>query len=277
MKRWHFYLGGFLVGGLTILAIFAPFIAPYDPLLDFRGFENHAPSLSRLGGHIFFLGTDALGRDLLSRLIYGARYCLLMGCFSVLLAASIGVPLGLYAGYHPRFDAIISKASDILMSFPAILIAIMIVAVLGPGLVNAIIAVGLTSIPIFIRLTRAQVKAEAKRDYVKAAEALGVRNTRILFRHIFPNITSPLLVVVSLSLGTAILESASLSFLNLGATPPLPEWGSMIRSGMESFLSTNPWISIFSGFCIFLNVLGFNLLGDALRDRWDPMLRIRDG
>ncbi len=276
MKRSQLYIGGAIILGLVLVAIFGPLLAPYDPLLDHPGFENLSPSIKSYDGNLFLLGTDTLGRDLLSRLIYGARYCLVMGALSVLLAASIGVPLGLWAGYHPRFDFFISRATDILMSFPAILIAILIVAILGPGIINAVIAVGITSIPIFVRLTRSQTKSESKKDYVKAAEALGVRSTRILVRHIFPNITSPLLVLTSLGLGTAILESAALSFLNLGATPPAPEWGSMIRAGMETFLSTNPWISIFSGCCIFLNVLGFNLLGDALRDKWDPVLRMRE-
>ncbi|MBN8555348.1 MAG: ABC transporter permease [Deltaproteobacteria bacterium] len=275
LPKFHlsFYLGGAIVLCLLVIAIFAPIIAPYNPFEDFRGLENLSPSFENHNGHVFLLGTDQLGRDLLSRLIFGTRYCLFMGCLSVLFAACIGIPLGLYAGYIKSADRIISKATDILMSFPAILIAIIVVSILGPGLYNAIIAVGLTSIPAFIRLTRGQVLAESRKEYVMAAQSIGVRTNRILFQHIFRNIVSPLLVLTSLSLGAAILESASLSFLNLGVSPPAPEWGSMIRSGMETFLSTNPWVSTFSGFCIFLNVLGFNLLGDALRDKWDPMLR----
>lgn len=265
--------GAAIVLCLLVIALFAPLIAPFDPLLDHPGAENLAP-LSFNGAH-FWLGTDQLGRDLLSRLIYGSRYCLIMGVLAVALAAVIGVPLGLLAGFNRKFDAPISKSTEILMSFPAILIAILVVAILGPGFFNAIVAVGLTSIPSFVKLTRGQVRAESQRDYVAAARSLGVPSGRILFRHILPNITSPLMVVTSLSLGTAILESAALSFLNLGVTPPAPEWGSMIRSGMEYFLSSNPWISTLSGFCIFLNVLGFNLLGDGLRDRWDPLAKGR--
>jgi ABC-type dipeptide/oligopeptide/nickel transport system permease subunit len=248
-------------------------LAPYNPLTDFRGLENLSPGFDTHDGKMFLLGTDQLGRCLLSRVIYGSRYCLMMGCFAILLAASIGIPLGLFAGYIKRVDIFVSKATDILMSFPTILIAIIIVAILGPGFVNAIIAVGITNIAPFIRLTRGQVKAEANKEYTMAAESLGMPRNRILFRHIFPNITSPLIVLGSLGLGTAILESAALSFLNLGVSPPTPEWGSMIRSGMETFLSTNPWISVFSGLAIFLNVLGFNLLGDSLRDKWDPKMR----
>lgn len=268
-------IGGALVLCLLICALFAPLLSPFDPLLDHPGLENSKPFFSTESGLHFLLGTDQLGRDLLSRLIYGARYCLIMGICAVAVAAIVGVPLGLIAGFVPRWDAFLSKSTEILMSFPTILIAILIVAILGPGFWNAIIAVGLTSIPGFVKLTRSQVKAEASRDYVVAARALGMPAWRILFLHIFPNIFSPLLVITSLSLGTAILESAALSFLNLGVTPPTPEWGSMIRSGMEYFLSSNPWISIFSGFCIFLNVLGFNLLGDGLRDRYDPLARGR--
>ncbi len=273
MKRLNFIFGLGMLSLLILLAIFAPWIAPYSPFDDFRGYENLAPSLTSRDGRFFLLGTDQLGRDLLSRLVFGTRYCLLMGCLSVTFAAGIGIPLGLYAGYHSRADFFISKVTDILMSFPAILIAIAVVAILGPGLYNAIIAVGLTAIPAFVRLTRAQVKAEVTREYVMAARSLGDSTFRVLFRHIFPNITAALLVLTSLSLGTAILESAALSFLNLGVSPPAPEWGSMIRSGMETLMSSNPWISSLSGLCIFINVLGFNLLGDALRDRWDPSLR----
>jgi len=272
---WNFYIGGGIVALLIILGLFAPWIAPHSPLNDFRGYENLAPSFQSHGGNIFLLGTDQLGRCLLSRIIYGSRYCLYMGCLAVLLAASIGVPLGLFAGYHKRADRFISKGTDILMSFPTILIAIIIVGILGPGLNNAIIAVGLTAIPAFIRLTRSQTRLESTQDYILAAQALGMKDRRIIFIHIFPNIVPPLLILLSLGLGTAILESAALSFLNLGVTPPTPEWGSMIRSGMETFLSINPWISTFSGFAIFLNVLGFNILGDALRDRLDPTLKHR--
>lgn len=258
---------------LFLVALFAPFLSPHGPLQDFRGYENLSPSFESKDGFHFLLGTDPLGRDLLSRLIYGARYALLMGVFSVFLAALVGVPLGLYAGTHEKFDRIVSKATDIIMSFPTILIAIVVVSILGPGVVNAVFAVAITSIPIFVRLTRTQTKAEAQKDYVQAARALGLSSRRIIFRHILPNISSPLIVLFSLSLGSAILESASLSFLNLGAVPPTPEWGSMIRSGMETFLSINPWVSLFSGACIFVTVLGFNLLGDALRDIWDPHKR----
>lgn len=273
MKSLNFKIGLLLVGVLMALAFFAPWITPHDPLQDYKGLENLSPSWALHEGQRFILGTDQLGRDLLSRLIYGARYCLFMGCLAVLFAAAVGIPLGLYAGFHSRLDAFISKGTDIVMSFPAILIAIVIVAILGPGVLNAVIAVAITTIPGFVKLSRSQTKAEAHRDYVQAARTLGVSSHRILFRHIFPNILSPLLVLTSLSLGSAILESAALSFLNLGVTPPAPEWGSMIRSGMEVFFSINPWIALFSGFCIFMNVLGFNLLGDALRDRLDPTLR----
>lgn len=271
--KWNLWIGIAIIVLLVILAAFAPWIAPHNPLTDFRGFENLSPSLKRHDGHLFLLGTDPLGRDLLSRLIFGARYCLFMGGLAVLLASFVGIPIGMLAGSRRRVDTIVTRATDIVMSFPAILIAIIVVAILGPGLINAVIAVAITAIPGFVRLTRGQTKVEMSRDYVQAAVSLGMKESRILFRHVLPNITSPLLVFGSLSLGTAILESAALSFLNLGVSPPAPEWGSMIRSGMETFLSINPWVSTFAGVCIFLNVLGFNLLGDALRDYWDPTLR----
>lgn len=268
-------IGLILVLCLLVIGLIAPWISPQNPLLDFPGAEN-LPPLSLSNDNIrFWLGTDQLGRDLLSRLIYGTRYCLMMGVFSVVLAALVGIPLGLLAGSQRKMDFPISKATEILMSFPAILIAILVVAILGPGFWNAIIAVAITSVPGFIKLTRTQVLLEASKDYVLAGKALGMSSSRLLFGHILPNIASPLIVLTSLSLGAAILESAALSFLNLGVTPPTPEWGSMIRSGMEYLLSSNPWISILSGFCIFVNVLGFNLLGDGLRDRWDPLLRNR--
>jgi len=272
-KNWTLLVGISLVSLLVICTLFANWISPHSPLEDFRGLENLSPSFESRDGKYFLLGTDTLGRDLLSRLIYGARYCLLMGCVTVAIAGFIGIPLGMLAGSHTRLDAVISKATDIVMSFPAVLIALVVVSILGPGLFNVIIAVALTSIPSFIRLTRSQVKLEFRKDYVQAAECLGVGRIRLLSLHIFPNIVPSLLVLSSLSLGTAILESAGLSFLNLGVTPPAPEWGSMIRTGMETFLSSNPWVSTFAGLCIFLNVLAFNLIGDALRDRLDPALR----
>lgn len=273
MKSWNLKIGFLILFTLLFLALFAGWIAPHDPLKDYIGFENLSPSFKIYDGHYFLLGTDQLGRDLLSRLIYGTRYCLMMGCFSVLLGASIGIPLGIFAGYYRLADRFISKGVDILMSFPVILIAIMVVAILGPGLVNAIIAIGITTIPAFARLSRSQTQSEATKEYTLAARALGQKDFLIMFRHIFPNILAPLIVLTTLTLGAAILESAALSFLNLGVSPPTPEWGSMIRSGMETFLSTNPWISTFSGTAIFLNVLAFNLLGDGLRDKLDPSLR----
>lgn len=296
IRSWNFRIGAFLVSALLFLAAFGPSLAPYDPDYQFTGCVRkdalidgscrnlpplaHAQTLEKddqRERYQFWLGTDNFGRDQLSRLIYGARYCLVMSILAVLLAALIGLPLGLLGGYYRALDPLVAKGSDILMSFPAILIAIFIVAALGPSLENAIIAVGLTSVAPFVKLTRAQVLAEKHRDYVTAARSIGYSDLRILLRHILPNIMAPLMVLASLSLGTAILESAALSFLGLGVRPPTPEWGLMIREGMKTFFSSgnlqfNPWTSLFSGLFIFANVLGFNLLGDALRDQFDPSL-----
>lgn len=269
-------IGGALVSFLVAMALFAPWLAPYSPLQDFSGAENLRPSLEAHGtGQTFWLGTDALGRDLLSRLIFGARICLWMSLMAVSLAALIGVPLGLLSGFFPRLDSMISRGIDILLSFPSILIAILIVAILGPGLWNAVIAVAVTNVPSFLKLTRAQTLQEVGKDYVLAGRALGLSTPRLLLRHILPNIVPSLVVISTLNLGTAILESAALSFLNLGVSPPTAEWGLMIRAGMEDLLSVNPWVTVLSGLCILLNVLAFNLLGDGLKERLDPLHKVR--
>lgn len=297
MGSWNLTVGLFLVSGLVFLALFGPALAPYDPEYQFTGCVrkeilnegscrnlwplSHAQTLEKDGKrekYHFLLGTDHFGRDQISRLIHGARYCLIMSVLAVLLAALIGIPLGMIGGYFRRLEVFVAKGSDILMSFPTILIAIFIVAVLGPSLENAIIAVAMTAVAPFVKLTRAQVLAERSLDYVAAAQTIGDSHFRVLFRHIFPNILAPLFVLASLTLGTAILESAALSFLGLGVQAPTPEWGLMIREGIKTFfgsqnLQFNPWTSLFAGLFIFFNVLGFNLLGDALRDRFDPSLR----
>lgn len=296
-KTWNFRIGFALLCFLVSLALFAPLLAPYDPTYQFTGCVRKVESLDgscrnlwpfsqaqtlEMNGERerrnFILGTDNFGRDQLSRLIVGARYCLIMSVMAVMLAALIGIPLGLLGGYYRWLNPLVAKGSDILMSFPSILIAIFIVAILGPSLENAIIAVGMTAVAPFIKLTRAQVLSERHKEYVLAAQALGDGDFRILTRHILPNILAPLFVLASLSLGTAILESAALSFLGLGVQAPTPEWGLMIREGIRTFFGSqnlhfNPWTSLLSGFLIFINVLGFNLMGDALRDRFDPSLQ----
>lgn len=261
-----------LVGLLIILvvvvaAVLAPLLSPYDPFE--RDIRNRiaAPSSAHL------LGTDELGRDTLSRIIYGARISLMVGGVSVGLATLIGAPLGLIAGYgQGRFDSIIMRLMDALLSFPEIVLAIAILAILGPSAANAMIAIGIVYIPIFARTVRAPAIVESNREYVEAARASGATGARILFRHIAPNTLSILIVRISTSLSYAILAEASLSFLGLSASPPTPTWGRMLKDG-QSFMQQAPWVAIFPGIAIALAVLGFNLLGDGLRDAFDPRTR----
>ncbi len=252
---------------IVLAATLAPLLAPYDPFE--RDIRNRiaAPSASHL------LGTDELGRDTLSRIIYGARISLMVGGVSVGLATLIGAPLGLIAGYgQGRFDSLIMRLMDALLSFPEIVLAIAILAILGPSAANAMIAIGIVYIPIFARTARAPAIAESNREYVEAARASGATGARILFRHIAPNTLSILIVRISTSLSYAILAEASLSFLGLSASPPTPTWGRMLRDG-QSFMQQAPWVAIFPGIAIALAVLGFNLLGDGLRDAFDPRTR----
>jgi peptide/nickel transport system permease protein len=254
---------------IVILAVFAPLIAPYDPYE--RDIRNRiaAPTAAHI------MGTDELGRDTFSRIVYGARISLMVGGVSVGLATLIGAPLGLIAGYgQGRFDSIIMRLMDALLSFPEIVLAIAILAILGPSAANAMIAIGIVYIPIFARTARAPAIAESNREYVEAARASGASAMRILFRHIAPNTLSILIVRISTSLSYAILAEASLSYLGLSASPPTPTWGRMLRDG-QSFMQQAPWVAIFPGIAIALAVLGFNLLGDGLRDAFDPRARKR--
>ncbi|MCO5221074.1 MAG: ABC transporter permease [Thermomicrobiales bacterium] len=261
-------LVGLLIIVLVILAaVFAPLIAPYDPYE--RDVRNRiaAPSSAHL------LGTDELGRDILSRIIYGARVSLMVGGISVGLATLIGAPLGLIAGFNSRrLDSLIMRVMDALLSFPEIVLAIAILAILGPSAANAMIAIGIVYIPIFARTIRAPAMVESHREYVEAARASGATNRRILFRHIAPNTLSILIVRITISLSYAILAEAALSFLGLSASPPTPTWGRMLKDG-QSFMQQAPWVAIFPGLAIAITVLGFNLLGDGLRDALDPRTR----
>lgn len=254
---------------IALLAIFAPLVAPYDPFE--RDIRNRiaAPSAAHI------MGTDELGRDTFSRIVYGARISLMVGGVSVGLATLIGAPLGLIAGYgQGRFDSLIMRLMDALLSFPEIVLAIAILAILGPSAANAMIAIGIVYIPIFARTARAPAIAESNREYVEAARASGASAMRILFRHIAPNTLSILIVRISTSLSYAILAEASLSYLGLSASPPTPTWGRMLRDG-QSYMQQAPWVAIFPGIAIALAVLGFNLLGDGLRDAFDPRARKR--
>ncbi|MET0605365.1 MAG: ABC transporter permease [Beijerinckiaceae bacterium] len=249
---------------IALLAILAPWITPHDPTRQSWSAVRKAPSA------LYFFGTDEVGRDLFSRVIYGARASLLAGVVSVSIALGLGAPLGLIAGYVGGWvDAIISRITDAMLACPFLILAIALAAFLGPSLTNAMIAIGVTATPIFVRLTRGQVISVKVEDYVEAARAVGNSRLRIATRHILPNILPQLMVQATLTIATAIIAEAALSFLGLGQQPPTPSWGSMLNVA-QRFLSNAPWMAIFPGAAIFVTVLSFNLLGDGLRDALDP-------
>ena len=248
----------------VLVAVLAPLIAPYDPA------QQSWTSIRKPSSLAHWFGTDESGRDLLSRVIFGGRASLLAGVVSVTIALGLGVPIGLLAGYGGRWiDAVLSRIADAMLAVPFLILAIALAAFLGPSLQNAMIAIGLTAAPIFVRLTRGQVMAVMVEDYVEAARAVGNPPMRIAFRHILPNILPALIVQSTLSIATAIIAEASLSFLGLGQQPPAPSWGSMLNTA-QRFLTLAPWLAVWPGLAIFLVVLSFNLLGDALRDALDP-------
>jgi peptide/nickel transport system permease protein len=258
---------------LVVIAIFvaaavlAPLLSPYDPDLQTWSAVRKAPSA------LHWFGTDDVGRDVSARVIFGARASLLAGVISVAIALLVGVPLGLIAGYLGGFiDALLSRITDALLACPFLILAIAFAAFLGPSLGNAMIAIGITTTPIFIRLTRGQVMAVKVEDYVEAARAVGNPHWRIALVHILPNIMPALLVQATLSIATAIIAEAALSFLGLGQQPPAPSWGSMLNAA-QRFLVNAPWMAIWPGLAIFLTVLSFNLVGDGLRDALDPRSR----
>ncbi len=251
----------------VVFALLAPFIAPYDPTQQSWGAIRKAPSLQH------WFGTDESGRDLFSRVIFGARASLLAGVFSISIALGLGVPIGLLAGYGGKWiDAVIGRITDAMLACPFLILAIALAAFLGPSLQNAMIAIGLTATPIFVRLTRGQVMAVKVEDYVEAARAVGNPAIRIAVKHILPNILPALIVQATLSIAAAIIAEASLSFLGLGQQPPAPSWGSMLNTA-QRFLTNAPWMAVWPGLAIFLTVLAFNMLGDGLRDALDPKER----
>ena len=257
-------VGGGVLVGLILVALLAPIIAPQDPLKQDLYGRLEPPSM----GHL--LGTDDFGRDILSRVIYGARISLRIGLVAIFLAFAGGVVFGVIAGYRGGFaDALIMRIMDLMLAFPSTLLAIAIVAVIGPGIDNAILAVSIVLVPQFARLVRSSVLTVRETTYVEAALALGATEPRLLFFTILPNCTAPLIVQATLGLGTAILDAAGLSFLGLGAQPPVPEWGAMLSGGRE-LLFKAPWVMTFPGLAIFIVVLGLNLFGDGLRDALDP-------
>lgn len=258
-------VGFFIVLGMVIMAVFAPQLALHDPVKpDFLAFLQ-APSEK------YRLGTDELGRDVLSRIIFGARASLQAGLVSVMIALAIGVPVGLISGYYRGVvdEYVVMRLADAMMSFPVIVIALALAAVLGPSLGTAMIAIGIVYAPIFMRLTRGQVLEVRQAEFVQAAHAIGASNATIVWRHIMPNIMASVLVQASLPVASAILVEAALSFLGLGIQPTTPSWGSMLRLGF-GYLDRAPWVSFWPGFAIFITVLGINLLGDGLRDIFEP-------
>jgi peptide/nickel transport system permease protein len=263
-KRRAAMFGLCVVAAFILVALFAPWLAPYDPLQTSWAAIRKAPS----SAHWF--GTDEIGRDVLSRVIFGARASLLAGVVSVSIALSLGVPIGLLAGYAGRWpDALISRLTDAMLATPFLILAIALAAFLGPSLTNAMIAIGISATPIFIRLTRAQVLSVKVEDYVEAARAVGNSHLRTAVRHILPNVIPPLIVQSTLAIAAAVIAEASLSFLGLGQQPPAPSWGSMLNTA-KNYVENAPWMAVWPGVSIFLLVLSFNLLGDGLRDALDP-------
>ncbi len=269
--------GMFVLGILTLAAIFAPLIAPYDPIKPLRDVKRRSPPCIHILGcpgdqsqHIF--GTDGNQRDLFSRVVYGARLSLSIGVATVTFAIVIGVVLGALAGYSGGWsDNLIMRVMDVLLAFPSLILAIAIVAVLGPGLANALLAISFVSIPIYARLVRASVLQVKEQDFVSASRALGASPMGILSRHVLPNALTPLIVAATLGIASAILDAAALSFLGLGAAPPTPEWGLMLGEERNSLFNA-PHLVFFPGTFIMITVLAFNLLGDGLRDALDPRL-----
>lgn len=267
------------VAGLAIIllmafvAVFADLIAPYSPIEQFRDAFLVPPFWAEGGSTRFLLGTDDVGRDILSRLIYGARYSLLIGCIVVTLSLAAGVLLGLVAGFFRGLvEDVIMRAMDIMLAFPALLLAIVIVAILGPSLTNAIMAVSIVVLPHYVRLARAAVITEITKEYVTASRVSGAGLARLMFVTVLPNCMAPLIVQATLGFSTAILEAAALGFLGLGAQPPTPEWGSMLAKARE-FVQSAWWVVTFPGLAILITVLAFNLAGDGLRDALDPKLK----
>jgi dipeptide transport system permease protein len=258
---------------VVAIAVFADVIAPYGAIDQYRDALLKPPFWQEGADPRFLLGTDAVGRDMLSRLIYGSRFSLFVGCIVVSGALIVGVIVGLVAGYAGgRVDALIMRVMDIILAFPSLLLALALVAVLGPSLVNAMIAIAIVQQPHYVRLTRAAVLTEKTKDYVVAARVAGARPLRLMFVTILPNCLSPLIVQAALSFSTAILDAAALGFLGMGAQPPTPEWGTMLAEARE-FILRAWWVVTFPGLAILVTVLAINLMGDGLRDALDPKLK----
>ncbi len=263
-RRHSAMLGLFVVLTFIAMALCAQWIAPHDPIATSWGAIRQAPSAE------YWMGTDEIGRDVLSRVIWGTQASLLAGLISVSISLLLGVPIGLLAGFlGGAVDGLISRITDAFLACPFLILAITLAAFLGPSLTNAMIAIGVSATPIFVRLTRAQVINVKVEDYIEAARAVGNPPLRIALRHVLPNILAPLIVQATLAIAAAVIAEASLSFLGLGQQPPAPSWGSMLNTA-KNYMDNAPWMAIWPGLSIFLLVLSFNLLGDGLRDALDP-------
>jgi len=252
---------------LILVAIAAPYVAPYDPIHQDLANSLAGPSMMHLAG------TDVHGRDIFSRIVYGTRISLRIGFLGMLLGCVVGVILGLASGYYGGWaDTVIMRLMDVQLAFPGLLVAICIIAIIGPGLENVIVAVGIFSVPLFARVTRGQILSLKEQDFIVAARMMGAQDGRIMLNHLLPNAVAPLLVLCTLRIATAILTAASLSFLGLGAQPPTPEWGAMLSDG-RAYLAVAPHVATIPGLAILITVLSFNLLGDGLRDALDPRLK----
>ena len=266
-------IGLALVVALVILAAGADVIAPHPPNEQYREFTLVPPAWQEGGSARFVLGTDPVGRDILSRLIHGTRLSLLIGFISVAISLTLGVLLGVIAGYFRGLtETVVMRLMDVMLALPSLLLAIAVVAILGPGLANAMYAIAIVLLPHYVRLTRAAVIGEAGKDYVASSRIVGAGPLRLMFSTILPNCMAPLIVQATLGFSTAILDAAALGFLGLGAQPPTPEWGSMLASALE-FIQRAPWVVTFPGIAILVTVLAFNLMGDGLRDALDPRLK----
>lgn len=266
-------LGLAVVSFVVFIAIFANFLAPYNPLEQFRAVTKLPPIWAEGGNWAYPLGTDPLGRDMLSRILYGSRISLFIGLSVMFISAMTGVSLGLLAAFWGGIvDVVIIRVMDLIMSIPSLVLAILIIAVIGPNLANTIIAITIVYLPRYVRLVRASALSELSKDYVTAARVAGVGSWRLMLKTVLPNCMAPLIVQAALGISDAILEAAGLGFLGLGAQPPTPEWGSMLADARD-LISSNPWVMALPGIAILITVLGINLMGDGLRDALDPRLK----
>ena len=277
---WYYFrenrgavFGLWIFGLFVVVALLADWIAPYDPTEQYREHLLQPPFWQEGGSLAFPLGTDAVGRDMLSRLLYGARFSFYVGIVVVTVAAAGGIVVGLLSGFAPKWlDTILMRVMDIILAFPSLLLALVLVAILGPSLTNAMIAIAIVLQPHYVRLTRSSVLAERSKDYVTAAKVTGAKLPRLMFITVLPNCLSPIIVQAALSFSTAILDAAALGFLGMGAQPPTPEWGTMLAEARE-FILRAWWVVTFPGLAILITVLAINLMGDGLRDALDPKLR----